>query len=340
MISFAYPWMFFCLLPALALIFYYIFYKKQPGVFLPQALPPTGKKRVLRPVAPIVSATLTSLALLLLIVALARPRRGDEKLILRNNGIDMIMAIDLSGSMQAYDLPGNITTRSDLVDALENQTLKNRLESAKKELTEFVKKRPNDRIGLIGFADTAYNFAPPTLDHYLLINSLANLTPGIIGDGTGLASPIASAVKRLEKSPSPRRVLVLFTDGVNTVNNRLTPQQTALLAKEKNIIIYTVGIGGSRSITIINGMVQSYNNSFDEKTLREIAESTGGKYFPAADQTALKDVMQEINQLEKTNFEQPRYVEYKEYAPLLSAAALILLLLALWSKNTFEKTLP
>jgi Ca-activated chloride channel family protein len=338
--TFAYPWVLSALLPALALIAYFLFFQKQPGVILPSLPASSKRKRRLQLVAPLFSGILISLALLLLITALARPRRGDEKLILRNNGIDIIMALDLSGSMQAYDLPKNITTGRELAQALESGKLKNRLESAKNELAVFIKKRPNDRIGLIGFADYAYNFSPPTLDHELLLQSLNMLEYGIIGDATGLASPIASAVKRLDKSPSPRRVLVLFTDGVNTAQHRLTPQQTALLAKEKNVIIYTVGIGGKRAIVINNGFVQDYTNNFDEKMLREIAESTGGKYFHAADQSGLNQVMQEINQLEKTDFEHPRYVEYHEYAPLLALIALAMLMLAVVSKNTIEKTLP
>lgn len=337
---FAYPWILLALLPGLLLIWYFMFIKKQPGIViacLPRQMEP---RSVFSLNTPLFSGIFMSLALLFLITALARPRLGDEKLLLRQKGIDMIMAIDLSGSMQAYDLPDNITNRRDLNEALESGKLQNRLESAKLALTDFVQKRPNDRIGLIGFADFAYNLSPPTLDHAQLLGSLKLLQPEMIGNATGLASPIASAVKRLDKSSAPRRVLVLFTDGVNTANHRLTPLETAQLAKEKNVTIYTVGIGGNRSFAISNGMLMNYNNEFDEKTLQEIASITGGKYFRAADQDALNTVMQEINQLEKTNFEQPRYMVYKEYAPLLAALALICIVLALICESTFERSVP
>jgi Ca-activated chloride channel family protein len=218
--------------------------------------------------------------------------------------------------------------------------LNNRLQAAKNALSSFVRKRPNDRIGLIGFADYAYTLSPPTLDHEQLLNSLQLLETEMIGNATGLASPIASAVSRLSNSTAPRRILVLFTDGVNTAAHRLTPRETAQLAKEKNVTIYTVGIGGKRSFVISNGMLMNYNNEFDEKTLQEIASLTGGKYFNAADQTKLDPVLQEINQLEKTNFEQPRYIEYHEYAPLLAGIALLFIVLAILSRSTFERTVP
>lgn len=153
------------------------------------------------------------LALCVLIVALARPRAGNEKFLIRSQGIDIVLAIDLSGSMASYDVPRNITSGRDLVNAIEGGQLKNRLEVAKEEIAKFIAERPNDRIGLIGFADVAYNLAPPTLDHSWLLAHLANLKPGILGEMTGIASPIGTGVSRLKDSDAPRRVLVLFTDG-------------------------------------------------------------------------------------------------------------------------------
>ena len=337
---FAYPWMLTAIIPALLLIWYYLFRKKQPGVVIPMLPAAVNCKKQLHFNAPPIAGILMSLALLMLVIATARPRLGNEKYTVRRQGIDMIMALDLSGSMAAYDLPDNITTNRDLNKALENGSLKNRLQSAKSALSSFVSKRPNDRIGLIGFADFAYTLSPPTLDHEQLQNSLQLLEPEIIGNATGLASPRASAVSRLSNSTAPRRVLVLFTDGVNTATHRLTPQETAQLAKEKNVTVYTVGIGGNRSFVISNGMLMNYNNEFDEKTLQEIASITGGKYFHAADQSKLDSVLQEINQLEKTNFEQPRYIEYHEYAPMLASIALLFMVMAILSRSTIDRTVP
>ena len=340
---FAYPWILSGLLPAAALIIYMFFYKKNSGVIVPQTTFFSSPGKISWPASPLTTIC-CALALLLLVTALARPRIGNEKLLLRNKGIDMIMVLDLSGSMQAIDIPGNITGEKALERALNSGTYRSRLETAKSELTKFIQARPNDRIGLIGFAEYGYNLSPPTLDHEWLIAALSPLEPGIIGDATGIASPVASAIRRLDKSAAPRRVMVLFTDGKNNVNHRLTPQAAAELAKEKNITIYTVGIGGNNAFMVQEGFFGTrfvrYPGEFDEKLLKEMASVTGGKYFRASDETAMNAVMNEINSLEKTNFEQPRYIEYQEFAPILTTIALLLLLLAVMLENTLERSVP
>ena len=252
MTFFAYPWLLTLLLPALGLIAYYCFFKPQPGIIVTEtdSFQPINKKRLSWKTAP-VAAIMTSLALLLLTVALARPRIGDEKFAIRNKGIDMIMVLDVSGSMQAIDVPENITSQTALEQVLKSGKLKNRLDAAKSELSNFIQNRPNDRIGLIGFAEYGYNLSPPTLDHDWLIAAMQPLEPGSLGDATGIASAVASGIRRLDKSTAPRRVMVLFTDGKNNVNHRLTPLATAELAKEKNILIYTVGIGGNNAFACL-----------------------------------------------------------------------------------------
>ncbi|MBE6380000.1 MAG: VWA domain-containing protein [Lentisphaerae bacterium] len=343
---FAYPWMLAALIPAVAGIIYFLFFKKHPGVVLPfwPDSQTTSQRRFFRRTRPGISHLLISLAMLLLIVALARPRSGNEKFLFRQQGIDIVMVLDLSGSMQTFDVPQEVRTYRELVDLYQSGRLKNRLDIAKNELNKFIDQRPNDRIGLIGFAEYGYNFAPPTLDHEMLKNSLDMLEPGIIGDGTGIASPMASAIRRLDNSQAPRRVMVLFTDGVNNIAHRLTPLETAKLAKEKNIVIYTVGIGGGNSFalqdSILGRRFEPIQSSFDEQLLKDIAEATNGKYFRAADANAMNSVMNEINQLEKTNFEQPRHIEYYEYAPLLGMIAMLLVLVAVWLENTLERTVP
>lgn len=345
MTLFAYPWLLIMLLPVAALIIYYCFFKPQPGLLAPE-IPKlfSGKKKFFSWKTAPVAAVLTSAALLLLTVALARPRIGDEKFTVRNKGIDMIMVLDVSGSMQAIDVPENIKNSQELEQALKSGKLKNRLDAAKNELSRFIQGRPNDRIGLIGFAEYGYNLSPPTLDHNWLRAALEPLEPGIIGDATGIASAVASAIRRLDKSAAPRRVIVLFTDGKNNVVHRLSPLATAELAKEKNILIYTVGIGGDNAFVLQESMFGNryvrYPGEFDEKLLQDMASVTGGKYFHAKDEQAMNEVMQEINALEKTNFEQPRYIEYREYAPVLIAIAVVLLLLGIFCKNTFERTIP
>ena len=280
-------------------------------------------------------------ALTLLIFALGRPRRGDEKIVVRAQGIDMIFALDMSGSMSAYDLPGNIRNAAELKSALGSGKLKNRLDTAKEELARFIAERPNDRIGLIGFAEFAYSFVPPTLDHDWLSTRLGTLEPGQIGDGTGIASPIVSAANRLKKSDSPRRVLVLFTDGADNVAHRVTPEQAAQLAKECDVVIHTVGIGGDRSIVADGfGRLQWHEAGFDEALLRRIAAATGGEYFHAGDAAGMRKVMEKIDALERTEKRSERFVEYCEYAPLLTLLALALVGAAVLVAHTWKLHLP
>ncbi len=339
--TFAYPWLLLLYLPYFALLFY-LQRRPAPAVVVasvqPFAAATKRKKSVGLPFILFASMGL------LLIFALARPRMGNEKIILRADGIDIMLAIDLSGSMKCYDVPKNITSHRQLRSAVENKELKNRLEVAKEEIKKFILQRPNDRIGLVGFANMAYNASPPTLDHGWLLANLERLQPGVIGDGTGIASPIASAVHRLEKSDSKRRVLVLFTDGSNNVNARISPRQAAKFAKTCDVAIYTVGIGSNNAFSLQNTFAGpqfvQISGQFDEALLHDIAKFSDGKYYRAYDQTGLEKAMNDINKLEKTSVEQPKYIEYKEFAPTIMALALVLLLLGFMLDNTLYLKLP
>ena len=341
MFEFASAWVLFFLL--LLPLFYMLerFWRKRPSVVVSQTAPfaAAGRKRF----NPTFPEWCRLLAAALLIVALARPRTGDEKVIVRAQGIDIVLALDMSGSMRAYDVPQNITDGRKLLSAIERKEIRNRIDVAKEEIRRFIEQRPNDRIGLLGFADLAYSFAPPTLDHTWLLTQLDRLEPGMIGDATGIAAPIGSAVSRLKNSAAPRRVLVLFTDGTNTAVNRLTPEQAAKLAKDFNIIIHTVGIGSSNAYVLDTTFGSRFipaGDNFDEKLLRSIAAITGGSCFKANDAKALRNVMQEISKLEKTTVEQPRYVEYREYAPTMALVIAALLLLSFIADNTWKMRLP
>ena len=348
MISFAYPWALTALILVPLLYLYERFVKKPPAIVVPSVRPfaaETSKQPrrfAGRPVSFGFRCCLA--AFVLLVVALGRPRIGDEKVVIRAKGIDIILALDMSGSMQAFDVPANYTDGNELYKAIRAGEVKTRLDTAKAEIRRFIEKRPNDRIGLLGFSDLAYSFAPPTLDHDWLITRLETLTPGMIGDATGIASPIGSAVSRLKGSDSPRRVLVLFTDGANTAATRVGPEEAAKLAKEFDIIVHTVGIGSGNAYVLLNTpfgkRFQRYDDQFDEALLKKIADTTGGTYFNASGADGMKEVMARINELEKTTFEQPRYIEYREYAPLLSLAALAALLLGLVADTTFRLRLP
>ena len=342
MFEFTYPSMLFLLLLIPLLWLYLAKFRKEPSIKVSSSAPfSSGRKRMFRRIP--VSEWLMLAAGAVLIFAMARPRKGDERIIVRANGIDIIIAIDMSGSMQAMDVPENIKSSSALFEAIKKQEVKHRLDVAKEEIARFIKERPNDRIGLLGFADLAYSFSAPTLDHRWLLERLEQLQPGMIGDATGIASPIASAVSRLKDSKAPRRVLVLFTDGANTAENRITPEQAAMLAKDFNVIIHTVGIGSQNAYVLDETFGSRFipvGDSFDEKLLRTLAEKTGGSYFHAADAQGMRKVMDEINKLEKTSVEQPRFVEYKEYAPTLAAVTLAILLLSVIVTNVFKVRIP
>ena len=349
MMSFAYPWALTVLILLPLLYLYERFVKKPPAIVVPSVRPfaaeASGKpfrRFAGRPVSFGFWCYLAAFALL--VVALARPRIGDEKVVIRAKGIDIILALDMSGSMQAYDVPGRYTDGRALYQAIRSGEVKNRLDAAKTEIRRFIEKRPNDRIGLLGFSDLAYSFAPPTLDHDWLITRLETLTPGMIGTETGIASPIGSAVSRLKDSDSPRRVLVLFTDGANTAPTRVSPEEAAKLAREFDIIVHTVGIGSGNAFVLMDTpfgkRFQRYDGQFDEALLKKIADTTGGTYFNAAGADGMKEVMARINELEKTTLEQPRYIEYREYAPAIALAALAMMLFGLVAETTFKLRLP
>jgi len=340
---FAYPWVLLLYIPFVALVIY-AWRKPLPAVRVSTAKPFLSASGGSRPSSFRLPFMIFTIALALLIFALARPRQGSERVVIKAKGIDIMVAIDLSGSMASYDIPPGVTTENELYELIKSGKVKNRLETAKQEITKFIAKRPNDRIGLVGFAEMAYNICPPTLDHAWLVANMDRLTPGIIGDRTNIASPIASAVSRLEKSDAKRRVMVLFTDGSNNIDDRITPRQAAKIAKNSNIVIYTVGIGSNNSCMMqetLGGLaLVPVKGDFDEKLLKDIADYSDGKYYKAYDAQGLENVMNEINSMEKTVVEQPKYVDYKEFAPMIMGMALALLLFGFLLEKTVMLRVP
>jgi Ca-activated chloride channel family protein len=315
---------FLLLLIPLAGLFILALKRKEPSIIVPTVRPAFGggKKtgKSFRSAFPLI---LESAALALAIIALARPQKGVEELKQRAEGIDIIIALDLSGSMRSIDVSEKYNDTDKLRRALANGLLKERIDVAKDEIKKFIERRPNDRIGLVAFAPLPYLACPPTLDHSWLLSHLEYLKPGVIGDATGIAGPLASAVKRLASTNSKRKVIVLFTDGKNNVDARVSPEQAAKIANDNKITIHTVGIGSDNAFIIMDGLfgrqLQKIEHEFDEKLLKTIAETTGGRYFAARDSDGLEKTMQEIDKLEKTNFEQPKFIDYRELAfPLIS----------------------
>lgn len=281
--------------------------------------------------------------LVLAVVALMRPQFGNQRYIERTEGIDIMLVLDVSTSMQAFDVPEALRTGDEVLAAIENGRLKPRIQVAREELRRFVRNRPDDRIGLVVFARQPYMACPPTLDHEFLAGRIEQLQPGMLPDGTNIASPLASATARLKDSPARRRVIVLFTDGENNVDARITPQQAAQLARTVHCIVYTVSVGSDRAVLVVPGLrrrLAQADGGHGRPLLEEIAAGTGGRCFPARDAAAFARVMGEIDALERVRIEVPRYVDYRErFTPWL-AAGLALILAGFVLERTVCQTLP
>jgi Ca-activated chloride channel family protein len=267
------------------------------------------------------------IALGLLITALARPRTVDVSTKTKTTrGIDIVMAIDVSASMLAKDLRPN------------------RLDALKEVASDFIKGRPNDRIGLVEYAGEAYTKTPITSDKSIVLRSLRDIRYNtLIQQGTAIGMGLGTSVNRLKDSKAKSKVVILLTDGVNN-SGSVDPKTASLLAVENGIKVYTIGLG-------TNGMALSPigfnpNGSFrysrqqveiDEALLKEIAEDTGGKYFRATNNKKLADIYKEINKLEKTEIEEKKYYNYQEkYRPLILIAGLLLLIEILLRNTIFR----
>ena len=273
---------------------------------------------------------LRMLALSAIIVALARPRSVDVSSKSRTTkGIDIVMAIDVSGSMLAKDLKPN------------------RLEALKRVAAEFVEDRINDRIGLVVYAGESYTRTPVTSDKTVLLQSLKTIDydDSIIADGTGIGVGLATAINRIKDSKAKSRIIILLTDGVNN-SGTIDPRMAADIAKEYGIKVYTIGIGTNGMAPFPyakapNGkfLYQNMKVEIDEKLMKEIAKTTDGKYFRATSNAKLKEIYTEINKLEKTEVEEKKYFNYDEkYQPLVWLA-LFLLFVEVLLKNTIFKGL-
>lgn len=271
--------------------------------------------------------TLRLVALALLIMALARPQSVDVSTKTKTTrGIDIVMAIDVSASMLAKDLSPN------------------RLEALKKVAAEFIKGRPNDRIGLVEYAGESYTKTPITSDKAIVLRSLKSIKYNtIIEGGTAIGMGLATSVNRLKDSKAKSKVIILLTDGVNN-SGFIDPKIASELAVEYGIKTYTIGLGTNgmalSPVAILpNGNFQygRIQVEIDEDLLKEIAEVTGGKYFRATNNKKLEEIYDEINKLEKTEIEEFKYYNYEEkYRPLVILAGLLLLMELLFRFTVFR----
>ena len=268
----------------------------------------------------------------LLIVGLARPQLAHGRTEVTANGIDIMLALDVSGSMQAMDF----RVGADRV---------NRIEVVKSVVSRFIDERPDDRIGIVAFAGAPYLVSPLTLDHDWLRQNLDRVTVGGVDDGTAIGSAIASAVNRLRDSHAKSRVVILLTDGMNNAG-RISPMAAAEAARALGVKIYTIAVGvrGEAPIPIRddfgNERMVMAKVDVDEKTLQSIASLTGGAFYRATDTDSLKGIYEHINRLEKTAEVARRFEHYEELYRWALFPAIALLGLGFGLEHTRFRRLP
>ncbi|MDE2028243.1 MAG: VWA domain-containing protein [Candidatus Omnitrophica bacterium] len=321
------------LIPALLVLLGYAYRRRQgmplkfSSLLLVHELPVTWRVRW-----KFLPTVIRILVLVFLFVALAGPQKylGSSKV--SSEGIDIALALDVSGSMSAldYQMNGRRISRLDIV---------------KKTVENFIKQRPDDRIGLIVFGSQAYTVCPLTMDHDWLLENLKAVRIGLIQDATAIGSGIATSLLRLQKSKAKSKIIVLLTDGVNN-SGTIAPLAAAKMAQALGIKIYTIGAGTGGivpfPVTDQFGNIHYEQAQFDldEDTLKKIADMTGGEYFRAADTASLKNIYARINKLEKTKVEQKGYKIYKPLFWCWVDAALALLALEIILTNTLFLKIP
>ena len=266
-------------------------------------------------------------ALALLVVALARPQTVETSSLSNTEGIDIVLALDISGSMLARDFQPD------------------RFQAAKQISSHFITDRPTDRIGLVVFAGEAFTQAPLTGDHTSLVNLLQAVQMGFVDDGTAIGNGLATAVNRLKESDAKSKVVVLLTDGVNNAG-QIDPMTAAGIAQEYGIRVYTVGVGSQGYAPFPaydpwgNVVFQQQKVEIDEKLLQEIAAATDGRYFRATDNNSLGAIYNEINRLEKTKVEIENVTRTREVYHLFLLWALLLLMLETTARYVVFKQIP
>lgn len=264
--------------------------------------------------------------LVLLIIAIARPQTNMSRKDIKVEGIDIVMATDISSSMLAEDLKPN------------------RLDATKEVAVSFINGRPNDRIGLVVFSGESFTQCPVTTDHTMLINQLKAIKSGMIDDGTAIGDGLATAVNRLRESKSKSKVIILLTDGVNNLG-AIDPLSAAEIAQLYNIRIYTIGAGTAGFApypvpTAFGVIYQQVKVEIDESLLKKIAAMTNGKYFRATNKQKLVEIYNEIDKLEKSRIDVTEFSRKKEEFLLFALLGIIFLGLEIMLRYTLFRTLP
>ncbi len=326
--KFAQPLYFLLLLPVWVFFFLYIAGKIGRGAVLRFSSVDLIKKSKGRRLSfgRLLSGFLRAAALTLLICALARPQTGTGEDKTKQQVVDIVVSLDVSGSMATLDFQPD-----------------NRLVVAKMEAKRFIEARKNDRIGLVIFAGQSFTQCPLTVDHTAILTLLDQIQLGTLQDGTAIGLGLASAVNRLKNSEAKTKLVVLLTDGVNNTGE-VDPLTAAELAKQLNVRVYTIGVGkqGVSMLPVTDPVfgqrLLKVETQIDEKMLDTIARKTGGRYFRAQDARSLREIFKEIDKLEKTEIEVERFMHYEEqYFWFLWPALFLLLVERVWSGFIFVK---
>lgn len=298
---FEYPRLLWLLVIPLLLVLHYIFVElseRRPHLRVSTSVPWTAGRRSFMSVLRHVPFVLRIFALAMIVVAIARPRSSEEMERVDTEGIDIVLAMDVSTSMLARDLtPDRISASKDIA-------------------IEFIAQRPTDRMGIVVFAGESFTQCPLTTDRATLINLMKEVQTDLIEDGTAIGNGLATAVARMKDSDAKSRVVILLTDGVNN-RGEISPQMAAEIAKTYGVRVYTIGVGkeGMAKYPVYTPwgvQLQDVKVEIDEPLLKEIADATGGKYFRATDNTTLAEIYNEINQMETGKTTITNMVSYEE----------------------------
>ena len=315
---FEYPRLLWLLVIPALLVLHYIYLEKagrRPHLRVSTAVPWKKHGRSFMTFFRHVPFALRTFALVMVVIAIARPRSSEELSKVDTEGIDIVLAMDVSTSMLARDLtPDRISASKDIA-------------------IEFISQRPSDRMRIVVFAGESFTQCPLTTDRATLINLMKEVQTDLIEDGTAIGNGLATAVARLKDSDARSRVVILLTDGVNN-SGEVSPQTAAEIAKTYGVRVYTIGVGkeGMAPYPVMTPwgvQVQNMKVEIDEKLLKEVAESTGGRYFRATDNTKLAEIYSEINKMEKAKTTVDSFPVYKELFGSFAVWALLALLLEL-----------
>lgn len=327
MMTFVYPHYFWLLLLVPLFIWLYIQRRKRPATFTLSSLQAfQGMKPSWRVLLHWLPFALLLLSYCLIVVALARPQSSSSHSSQSTEGINVVLAVDASGSMLAQDLKPN------------------RMEAAKSVAADFVTSRTNDNIGLVVFAGESYTQCPLTTDHVMLINLIHSVQMGLVSDGTAIGSGLATSINRLKDIEAGSKVVILLTDGTNN-SGAIAPQTAAEIAKSFGIRVYTIGVGTKGQApspvqTVFGIEYVMMPVEIDEAMLQSIADMTGGKYFRATDNESLRKIYAEIDQMEKVKLKVENFTQKAEHYPIFLWSALALAFLGLVGRSTLFRNVP